>query len=152
MTDSPTPRSEPTALDALQQTLAAEHAVVHLFTALGGMTSASREPELAALLREQYQVHRGRREQLMVMVRTQGAQPVAAEPAYALPEASTADLVRAAGLEAEERCAQTYAAQVAATTAEARDWAVMTLAETASTLLRWGADATPFPGAPDLLA
>lgn len=137
-------------LDALQQTLAAEHAVVHLFTTLGGLTSASGEPGLYALLGEQHRVHRGRREQLVVMIRSRGGQPVAAEPAYTLPDTSTPVAVRAAGLAAEERCAQAYAAQVAATSADARDWAAMTLAESAATLLRWGADPTPFPGAPDL--
>lgn len=138
-----------TPLDALQKTLAAEHATVHVLGALGGVTSASAAPQLYATIRSQHELHRGRREQLMVMIRTAGGDPVVAEAAYALPETSTAKLVRAAGARAERTCTETYAALVAASSGANREWAVLTLGTSAMALLAWGEDAEAFPGAPE---
>ena len=139
-----------TTLEALQQTLAAEHAAVHVLGFLGGTTSASRTPELRALVRARYDVHRGRREQLVVMVRNLGGDPVPAEPGYALPDAATPRATRAAGAEVERRCAETYASTVGSTTRQEREWAVMALTESATALLSWGQSPEAFPGAPDL--
>lgn len=139
-----------TPLDALQKTLAAEHATIHVLAALGGVSSASASPKLHATIRARHELHRGRREQLMVMVRTAGGDPVAAEPAYALPGTTTPRLIRASGATVERTCAETYAALVAASSGATRDWSVLALTESATALLAWGEDAEAFPGAPEL--
>lgn len=139
-----------TPLEALQKTLAAEHAAIHVLGTLGGVTSASATPRLHATIRARHELHRGRREQLMVMIRTAGGDPVVAEPAYALPETSTAKLVRTAGARVERTCTETYAALVAASSGTNREWAVLALTESATALLTWGEDAEAFPGAPEL--
>lgn len=51
-----------TVLDALQTTLAAEHAAVHLYGVLGAQTSASATPDLFAAVSDAYAAHRGRRD------------------------------------------------------------------------------------------
>ncbi len=139
-----------TPLDALQQTLAGEHAAVHVLAFLGGSTSATRAPDLLGLVRERYALHRGRREQLLVMVRNLGGDPVAAEPGYELPDATTTAAVRSAGAAVERRCTETYATAIGSTTREQREWAVMALTESATALLSWGQSPEAFPGAPDL--
>ena len=48
-----------TAVDALQTTLAGEHAAVYLYGALGGRTSQAAAPALYAALRDAYAAHRG---------------------------------------------------------------------------------------------
>ena len=75
-----------TPLDALQTTLAGEHAAVYVYGVLGARTSRSAEPQLFADVADAYATHRARRDQLMTMVRDAGGTPVAAEPAYELPE------------------------------------------------------------------
>lgn len=137
-------------LDALQKTLAAEHASIDLLRTAGGLTSASATPGLHARLSSQFATHRGRREQLVVLVRTLGGDPVPAEPAYSHPDLSRTDAVRAAAALAERRCAETYATLVASSTTQARTWAATALNESALTLLAWGQAAEAFPGGPEL--
>lgn len=139
-----------TPLEALQSMLAAEHAAVHVLATLGAVTSSSGEPELHALLSRQHATHRGRREQLFVMIRTLGGDPVPAEPAYALPTAREPREVRAAATLLEQNCASTYAAGVASTVGQNRTWASQALRASALALLEWGATPTAFPGTDDL--
>ncbi len=47
------------ATDALQTALAAEHAAVFVFGALGGQTSQSADPTLYAAVTDGYVTHRG---------------------------------------------------------------------------------------------
>ncbi|WP_110238803.1 DUF4439 domain-containing protein [Nocardioides gilvus] len=136
---------------ALQDSLGAEHATVHLFAALGGITSVADDPVLHALLTARHRAHRGRREYLTSVLRGLGVDPVAAQSAYLLPtDLSTATAVRASGTESERRCAQTYAALVGQSTDDVRTWAIAALTESAVALTQWGAPAEPFPGAPEL--
>lgn len=136
---------------ALQATLAAEHAAVHLLALLGGVTSASKAPKLHALVGARHARHRERREHLLVQLRNLGADPVAALPSYDYPDdVSSSDAVRTAGRDLEERCTQAYAALVASSTAEVRAWAAAQLTETAVALLDWRGVPEPYPGAPEL--
>ena len=48
-----------TPLEALQQTLAGEHAAVYVYRALAGRVSTSADPDLATGLAAAYTVHRG---------------------------------------------------------------------------------------------
>jgi hypothetical protein len=72
MTSAPT--------DALQTALAAEHAAVFVYGALGGQTSQTDDPTLYAEITDAYLTHRDRRDELTSMVVDQGGywQPLAA--------------------------------------------------------------------------
>lgn len=140
-----------TRTQALQDTLAAEHAAVFLLAAFGGALSAASSPVAHALVTTRHRVHRGRREFLVTTLRGLGETPVAAAPAYALPddlESETA-ATTAAG-RAETLCTQEYATLVASTTGDLRDWAVTALADSALSTVAWGLAPDPFPGAPEL--
>ena len=77
-----------TPLEALQQTLAGEHAAVYVYRALAGRVSSSADPDLASGLAAAYALHRGRRDQLVTMVRAASGDPVAADVSYQLPNPS----------------------------------------------------------------
>jgi len=137
--------------EALQTTLAGEHAAVYVYGVLGGRVSASAEPTLAADLRAAYTVHRGRRDQVTGIVRAAGADPVAPDVSYALPnEADTAERCRAAAAETERRCAEVYAAAVGSTARANRQWAIGALTDAAVRGLAFGDEPVGFPGIPDL--
>jgi hypothetical protein len=133
-------------VDALQTTLAAEHAAVHVLGALGSRTSASATPELFAAVTDAYTAHRARRDALTRWVRDAGATPVAAAPAYQLPEAAGPEAVGGAALEVEQSCAETYAWLVASTSGERRRWAVDALTNAAVRELTFRGSPEIFPG------
>lgn len=137
-------------LEALQRTLAAEHAAVHLLGLLGAQTSQSAQPERFALVVARHAVHRGRRDQLVEAVRAQGAEPVAAEAAYQLPSVETPARVARVGVELERDCAAVYAALVGASVDDGRQWALDALVESALAALEWGGTPESFPGAAEL--
>jgi hypothetical protein len=120
-----------TTLEALQTTLAAEHAAVFVYGALGGRTSRSASPELFTAVSSAYAAHRARRDQLTADIVDGGDQPVAAEAAYELPSLATSGQVTRAALDVERSCATTYAYLVANTADEQRRWAIEALNETA---------------------
>lgn len=140
-----------TAVDALQTTLAAEHAALFLYGVFGARTSQSAEPTLFSVLEDGYRVHRARRDQLRLAVSDLGGEPVAASATYAVPRGltSTARIGREA-LDVERACAETYAAQVAQTVGDQRRWAATALAEAALQMSALGAAPEAFPGAPEL--
>jgi hypothetical protein len=140
-----------TPLEALQTTLAGEHAALYVYGVLGGRTSTSAEPVLAAALRAAYDVHRGRRDQLVAMIRDDGAEPVAAEVSYDLPNpADTPRRCRRAAAEIEQRCTELYAQAVGHTARASRQWAIVAMADAAVRQLTFGADPDPWPGVPEL--
>jgi hypothetical protein len=117
---------------ALQTALAAEHAAVHVYGALGAQTSQSAAPALFAAVSSAYAEHRARRDLLVGEIVALGAIPVAAAPAYELPAGpGTPVAVTRAALELERRCATTYAWLVANTVGVKRRWAVEVLTHTA---------------------
>jgi hypothetical protein len=137
--------------EALQATLAGEHAAVYVYGVLGGRVSASAEPDLAAALRAAYNTHRGRRDQVVAILTSAGAEPVAAEVSYELPNAAaTAADCRAAAAQIEERCAEVYATAVGSTSRANRQWAIDALTDAAVRALGFGAQPVPFPGVPEL--
>jgi hypothetical protein len=140
-----------TPLQALQRTLAGEHAAIYVYGVAGGRVSDSAQPALAATLADGYAAHRGRRDQLTAMVRAVGGEPVAAEAGYELPTpCRTPAEQREAVLVVEQRCAEVYAQMVGSTARANRQWAIDTLADTAVRILRCGGDAEPFPGVAEL--
>ena len=140
-----------TPVDALQVTLAGEHAAVHVLALVGARVSVGAEPGLAEQVRTAYAVHRGRRDQLIAMVREAGSSPVAAEVSYepATPAVTPAQ-VRLAAQVVEARCAAVYADLVAGTAGANRQWALDALEDAAVRALGFGARPEPFPGLGEL--
>jgi hypothetical protein len=140
-----------TPQEAVQKTLAAEHAAVHLYGVVGARLSASAQAALWERVREAYTVHRGRRDQLVAMLRAVGADPVAAEVTYDLPTpADTPSRLERAALLVEERCAAVYADMVGHTARANRQWALDALEDAAVRLLGFGGEMEPFPGIGEL--
>jgi hypothetical protein len=136
-----------TRLDALQQTLAAEHAAIFVLAALGGRASTLPASPMREALDRTYADHVERRDQLRTMISAQGADPVAAEPAYHLPgPLTTARQIDDEALRVERTCATTYAALVAATTAAERGWAIDSLVATAVGQSAFGGRPEALPG------
>jgi len=133
--------------DALQTALAAEHAAVFVYGALGGQTSQSDNPTLYAAVTDAYVTHRGRRDRLITMIEAGGHEPVAAEPGYDLPaDLSTPTAVADRALALERSCAATYVFVVASTRDAARKWAVDALLDTAVRELGFGGKPERLPG------
>jgi hypothetical protein len=136
-----------TPLDALQTSLAAEHAALHVYGALGAKTSASATPGLYAELVATYRSHRDVRDELTAAVLEAGGQPVAAEAAYELPAPlDTPEAVTRAALEVERRCEATYAWTVEQTSGAGRRLAVSALTRTAVRALAFRGSPEIFPG------
>ena len=134
-------------IDALQTTLAAEHAAVYVYSLLGGRTSRSSTPELFAALRAAHDHHRSRRDQLTGLLADAGATPTPPAVGYATPPGiDSASGVRAAALAVEQACVTTYAALVAATDGEERRWAITALRDAAVRSLSFGGAPEPLPG------
>ena len=135
------------ATEALQAALAAEHAAVFVYAALGGQASQSDQPGLYARITAAYRLHRTRRDELIDLVRGAGGDPVAAEPGYQLPaDLGTAAALNARALRLEQDAAATYAYLVASSTGATRRWAVTALLDAAVRGLGFGGRPESFPG------
>lgn len=138
-----------TDVDALQRTLAAEHAAIYVFGALGGRASTLDAVGLRTALDTAYDDHLARRNHLRTLVAAAGEIPVAAEPAYRLPAAlSTEQQIAAEALRVQRACVVTYAALVAASAGAHRRWAVDAMATTALTEADFGGSPEALPGLP----
>ncbi len=136
-----------TPLEALQTALAAEHAALHVYGALGARTSLSATPALYAELVAAHDAHRDLRDQLTERIREAGAEPVAAEPAYELPAPlDTPDDVTTAALDLERTCEATYVWVVEQTSGADRRLAVSALTRTAVRALAFRGSPEIFPG------
>lgn len=136
-----------TPLEALQETLAGEHAALYLYGAIGAQSSESREHALYALLLDGYRVHRKRRDELTAMVVATGATPVAAKVAYDVPEPlRTAAELNDAALQVERRIARTYGQMVENTAGAERRWALVALDDAAVRQVKLRGTPEMFPG------
>ena len=136
-----------TYIEALQATLAAEHAAVYLYGALGGQTSESGSPSLYAAITEAYDAHRTRRDIITARVVDERKDPVAALATYELPaDLSTDALINKRALQLERSCAATYAYLVANSPAADRPFAITALNETAVRELTFQGTPEMFPG------
>lgn len=135
-------------LDALQASLAAEHAALYVVGYLGAQTSESGSPELYAALRDSYATHRERRDQLVGLVRSAGARPAPAAVSYDLPGVRLDDpaSLAAAAVAVEQACGATYGFLVASATGEQRGWAVDAVLDSALRELALGGAPRAFPG------
>jgi len=140
-----------TPLEALQATLAGEHATVYVYGVIGGRVSTSSEPTLATRVGTAYSTHRGRRDQLIAMIRAIDEVPVASEVSYQLPNpTTTGDQLESAARQLEERCCAVYADMVGSTSGPNRQWAIDALNDSAVRLLGFGGRPDAFPGVPEL--
>ena len=140
-----------TPLEALQTTLAGEHAALYVYGVIGGRLSSSAVPDLASAVYSAYTTHRGRRDQLVTMVRAGGGAPVPAEVSYRLPNrAVTRKQLTDAALLTERRCSQVYAELVRSTARANRQFAIDALTDCAVRQLGFGGVGDAFPGAPEL--
>jgi len=132
--------------EALQTTLAAEHAAVFVYGALGGRTSREANPLLYGALSTAYAAHRARRDLLTRTILDLDVEPVASEPAYELPRMDSPRDVERAALDLERSCATTYAYLVANTAGQQRRLAVTALNEAAVRELVFRGTPETFPG------
>lgn len=135
-----------TPLEALQATLAAEHAAVYLTGVMGAQTSQSEQPVLYRNLLGAYRTHRRRRDQLTLLISTGGADPVAAQVAYDLPALGTVAELNDAALQLERRIATTYAQLIENTSGAERRWALAALENAAVVQLEFRGTPETFPG------
>ena len=140
-----------TVLDALQATLADEHAALYTYGVLGARTSQAASPALYETLTAGYRRHRTRRDELQLMVRDAGGDPVAAEAAYDLDGSllRPAQLERAAA-DLEAASVEQLVALVAQSTGPVREWALTEATWSAVWRLQLGQTAETWPGAPEL--
>jgi hypothetical protein len=138
-------------LDALQTTLADEHAALYTYGVLGARTSQSATPALYDALTAGYRRHRARRDQLRAMVDDAGGQPVAAAAAYDVERPLlTAPQVQAAALATESAAVGVLLALVAQSTDDVREWALTEATWSAAWQLELGGVAETWPGAAEL--
>lgn len=138
-------------IEALQATLAAEHAAIFVYGDAGAHTSQSAEPDLFSTITTLYRTHRARRDQLRLLLADRGATPVAAAATYEIPsQLGAPSAVRRQALRTEERCAGVYAALVANTAGTDRAWAISALSEAAQARIMLNGSPETFPGAPEL--
>ena len=140
-----------TVLDALQATLADEHAALYTYGVLGARTSQSATPALYDALTAGYRRHRSRRDQLRLLVGDAGGEPVPAAAAYELDgKLLRGPQVQAAALDLEVASTETLLALVAQSSGAVREWALGEVTWSASWQLELGGTAQTWPGAPEL--
>jgi hypothetical protein len=140
-----------TPLEALQTSLAGEHAAIYVYAVVGGRVSDSHSPTAALAVTAAYTTHRARRDQLHEMVRSLGGDPVAPEVAYDLDgpvDSVTQILAQARAI--ETRCAEVYGQAVASTAGVNRQWAIDALTDAGVRVLSFGGRPQAFPGLPEL--
>ena len=140
-----------TVLDALQATLADEHAALYTYGVLGARTSQSATPWLYDALTAGYRRHRARRDQLRLLVEDAGGEPVPAAAAYELDgRLLRSAQVQAAALDLEVASVETLLALVGQSSGTVREWALGEVTGSASWQLELGGVAQTWPGAPEL--
>jgi hypothetical protein len=138
-------------LDALQAVLAEEHATLWTYGVLGARTSQAASPALYEAVTAAYRRHRSRRDQLRLMVRDAGGEPVAAAVTYEIEGALVrAPQVQRAAAALEAAGVETLLALVGQSSGEVRDWALTEATWSAVWQLELGGTAQTWPGAPEL--
>jgi hypothetical protein len=143
------PNATPTIqVDAMQRTLADEHAALYLYGVLGAHTSASRTPALFAAVDAAYVAHRARRDRLTALLEDAGEEPAVSEPGYRIPAPLRTDRqIAAEGLRLERSAAAQYLWLVENSTDDVRAFGVAALRNTAVRELSFRGSPEIFPGA-----
>lgn len=128
---------------ALQEVLAAEHAIVYGYGVAGArLRGAPRRRAQTA-----WNGHRARRDELAGLVVGLGGEPEPAAATYTLPApVESAEDARVLATLLEERLAAVWADAVTALRGDLRDRAVDGLVEAAVAAARWRGGSVPFPG------
>jgi hypothetical protein len=136
----------PTAVQALQAALAAEHAAVYGYGVAGAMLTGA---DQAAALAD-WRAHQEARDTLETMIAKLGATPVAASAAYALPFAVRgAGSARRLAATLEDRVTQAYLGVVAVTDETLRTFGALAMLPPANRAVAWRGSTTAFPGMGD---
>lgn len=156
---SPSGAAEPTgsatatlpapAVAAIQELLAGEHAALFVLGVLAGRARGTDVEALRLALRRSWIQHRELRDQTESLLRSVGAQPVAAAAEYAMPgPAVTAAEITGVALGVEQRSTAVRAAVVGhAEVGPVRSWAIALTNESAVRELSFGGNPVTFPGA-----
>jgi hypothetical protein len=133
-----------TQLEALQAALAGEHAAMYGVGVAGSKLTGDRFEDAT----ETYNQHRRNRDQLSALVVAAGETPVAAEPAYDLPQpVTTAATATSLILVIERRIAAAYGDLVeAAEDAAIRAIGIEKLLAASAAQISWGGAPVAFPG------
>ncbi len=138
-------------LDALQATLAEEHASLYTYGVLGARTSQSATPALFEALTLAFRRHRSRRDQLRSFVSAAAGEPVAAAAAYEVDgRLLRSPQVEAAALALEVASVGTLTALVAQSSGDVRAWALTEATWSGAWQLELGGAPKTWPGAPEL--
>jgi len=132
-------------VEGLQAALAGEHAALYGVGVAGGKLSGARFRDAT----DTFEVHRDNRDRLSALLVAAGETPVAAQPAYDLPQVvSNTSTATALVLLIERRIAAVYGDLVEAAEQPAvRTFAIETLLAYAASQLSWGGAPVAFPGA-----
>ncbi len=135
-------------VEAMQRTLADEHAALYLYGVLGAHASASRTPVLYTAVDQAYAAHLARRDRLTALLEDAGEDPVASEPGYRIPAPLRTDQqVAQEGLRLERGSAARYLWLVENSTDDVRALGVSALRNTAVRELGLRGSPEIFPGA-----
>lgn len=137
-----------TALGALQDCLAAEHASLYGYGVLGGVLAGVAAGSAdGARAEASYTAHRARRDALVDLIAGLGADPVAAEPAYRIPfEVGSREACRSLARALEHTSCAVYAFAVSQTVEGTRAVVAQALTEDAVREYGWGGRPQAFPG------
>lgn len=132
-------------IDAMNETLAGEHAAIYAYGVIGGRLDIDSKPVADAT--DAIEVHQARRDALTALVESGGGTPVAADPGYLLPtDVVNLATARKTAQRVEDRCGVLYATLAATATGEIRAYAVDALIDSATRALEWGAPGSALPG------
>jgi len=136
-----------TALDALQQVLAGEHAAVYGYGVVGARLAGRPDGRDAVV---GYDTHRARRAAVSLLLAQAGARPTPAADGYELGgPVSTPVQARALAARIEQGVAAGYADLVGAATGSLRSSAAGWLSDAAVRAASWSGHPQPFPGLTD---
>lgn len=137
-----------TLVEAMNTTLAGEHAAIYAYGVIGGRLGIDSQPVSEAT--DAIGAHRPRRDGLTALIEAGDGEPVAAEPGYLLPTevVDVAD-ARTTAQDVEDRCGVLYATLAATADGPIRAFAVDALIDSAIRGLAWGAPGSALPGLAD---
>jgi hypothetical protein len=140
---TPGPRSALATTAALQSALAAEHAAVYGYGIVGANLTGSRQ---AAAMTD-WVAHQVARDTLEAMLRSRGAQPVAAAAAYRLPvTVRTGGQAVSLAVFLEDRVATAYLGLVAVSDISVRQFGALQVRAAALRAAAWRGSTVAFPG------
>jgi len=140
---APGPRSALATTAALQSALAAEHAAVYGYGVVGANLTGSRQAAAMA----DWVAHQVARDTLEAMLRSRGAQPVAAAAAYRLPvTVRTGGQAVSLAVFLEDRVATAYLGLVAVSDISIRQFGALQVRAAALRAASWRGSTVAFPG------